>query len=418
MMMLWEANSITRKLSDTSKEGKPGKTSTRSKNMRKEQGFEEEDTIPGHVEGRKSGKIKEHEEGAGITEEDTIPGAPEKEEEKVDVESEEEARLTEIGFWVGERVFGTIVAPARKEDGGKRSRRQLIQISREREEHLSLDGNLPSYKSLPSYCPFQRNPVKVHWSNKLLTHLYNIPSQLANVGARAWTLDSLGLRCVAQTLLQDPSPVLDYYTMTIPFQTSLSASNPSLPLDPEAADEHEAAANERERRRSIGNSDLLEPSSALKMTLAVKADEESFTNPLDNSFSRHGDASELNPPPSFAIIRHADDQPNSSPSYAICPNHSIDVVSPDKYTPLYWFSQLGSYVLMSGMDGLPGIHRMDSSGWFGFCQFELSPKDALDLNGKPRQVEAADLLADGGSRPASLTVEVPARTPSTWSSIV
>ncbi|GMH08628.1 hypothetical protein Nepgr_010468 [Nepenthes gracilis] len=45
---------------------------------------------------------------------------------------------------------------------------------------------------------------------------------------------------------------------------------------------------------------------------------------------------------------------------------------------------------------------------------ELSPKDALDVNEKPGQVEAANLPTGGGSRPASLTVEVPARTPSTW----
>ncbi|GMH09729.1 hypothetical protein Nepgr_011570 [Nepenthes gracilis] len=44
---------------------------------------------------------------------------------------------------------------------------------------------------------------------------------------------------------------------------------------------------------------------------------------------------------------------------------------------------------------------------------EPSPKDALDVNGKPGHVEAANFPTDGGSRPASLTVEVLARTPST-----
>ncbi|GMH24216.1 hypothetical protein Nepgr_026059 [Nepenthes gracilis] len=101
---------------------------------------------------------------------------------------------------------------------------------------------------------------------------------------------------VDQALLQDPSPIPDYCTATIPFQTSLSA-------DPEVADVHEATANEREAHKSIGNSDPLEPSSALKMNLAGKANEESFADPLDNSLSKLGDALELNPPPSFAIAK-------------------------------------------------------------------------------------------------------------------
>ncbi|GMH08629.1 hypothetical protein Nepgr_010469 [Nepenthes gracilis] len=49
---------------------------------------------------------------------------------------------------------------------------------------------------------------------------------------------------------------------------------------------------------------------------------------------------------------------------------------------------------------------------------ELSPKDALDVNGMPGHVEATALPAYGGSRPASLTVEVPRKTLSTWSAIV
>ncbi|GMH21396.1 hypothetical protein Nepgr_023238 [Nepenthes gracilis] len=49
----------------------------------------------------------------------------------------------------------------------------------------------------------------------------------------------------------------------------------------------------------------------------------------------------------------------------------------------------------------------------------LSPKDALDVIGKPGHVEAAPLLVDSGSRPARLkSVEVPVRTPSSWSAIV
>ncbi|GMH05640.1 hypothetical protein Nepgr_007480 [Nepenthes gracilis] len=41
---------------------------------------------------------------------------------------------------------------------------------------------------------------------------------------------------------------------------------------------------------------------------------------------------------------------------------------------------------------------------------ELSPKDTLDVNGKPGHAEATDLPTDGGSNPTSLTVAVPIRT--------
>ncbi|GMH21054.1 hypothetical protein Nepgr_022896 [Nepenthes gracilis] len=51
----------------------------------------------------------------------------------------------------------------------------------------------------------------------------------------------------------------------------------------------------------------MELSFVQKMNLAVKADEESLADPIDNLLSRIGDASELNQPPSFdAVISKLD----------------------------------------------------------------------------------------------------------------
>ncbi|GMH09725.1 hypothetical protein Nepgr_011566 [Nepenthes gracilis] len=50
---------------------------------------------------------------------------------------------------------------------------------------------------------------------------------------------------------------------------------------------------------------------------------------------------------------------------------------------------------------------------------ELKPKIALDINGIPGHAEAADLAADGGSRPSSLNpTEGPMVTKFSWSAIV
>ncbi|GMH28300.1 hypothetical protein Nepgr_030143 [Nepenthes gracilis] len=106
--------------------------------------------------------------------------------------------------------------------------------------------------------------------------------------------------------------------------------------DPETADLQEATANKREASKCIGNpDDLIKPSSIQKMSLAVRADEESFADPIDTSFSRCGDASEQYQPPFFDALMlemdatriSSDVEDNSCKGSHSCPMRVVPISS-------------------------------------------------------------------------------------------
>ncbi|GMH09723.1 hypothetical protein Nepgr_011564 [Nepenthes gracilis] len=93
--------------------------------------------------------------------------------------------------------------------------------------------------------------------------------------------------------------------MVMDDQEAITSLNNSLAVlqGPGAADVQQATAKERKANRSIGISDdLMEPSYVHKMNLAVRDDKESYPDLFDNSFSRIGDISELNQPPSVDAV--------------------------------------------------------------------------------------------------------------------